>query len=54
MYVYLDDVVVFKQVSSSNSVNTNVTAAAGTHLIRTQVWDDSGALYKAGSTITVK
>src|SRR5207253_1146443 len=52
MYVYLDDVVVYK-AQSTNSVNTNVTAAPGSHVIRTQVWDSSGALYKAGSSITV-
>src|SRR5205085_3482276 len=53
MYVYVDDVVVYKQSSSANTVNINVTIATGTHVIRTQVWDDSGALYKAGSTINV-
>jgi hypothetical protein len=53
MYVYLDDVAVYKQVSSSNTLNVNVTVASGSHVIRTQVWDDSGALYMAGSTITV-
>jgi hypothetical protein len=53
MYVYLDDVIVFKALNT-NSVNTNVPASVGTHVIRTQVWDTSGALYKAGSTITVK
>jgi hypothetical protein len=51
MRIYLDGNSMY--TVNSNSLNTNVTASAGTHNLVVQAWDSSGAVYKNSETITV-
>lgn len=51
-WVYVDDVVVYKNANTP-SVNTSLTMASGSHNVRVQTWDSTGALFKAGVNITV-
>jgi len=52
IWVYVDNVNVYRTTDST--VDTNLTVAAGTHNIRIQAWDTSGALFKAGVDVTVR
>ncbi len=51
MAIYLDSTLVF--TSKSSSVNTQVSAGAGTHSIVVQAWDSGGTVYKKPLTVTV-
>src|SRR5207302_1657905 len=51
LYVYLDNVAVLKTLGSQ--VNANITVGSGTHNLRIQAWDVSGAILKAGVNVTV-
>ena len=51
MKVYLDGVVV--ATSSGPTIRSQVTAAAGTHLLSVQAWDTTGSLYKTDQTVNV-
>jgi hypothetical protein len=51
MKVYLDSVVV--ATSTGPTIRSNVTAAAGTHLLSVQAWDTTGALYKTDETVNI-
>lgn len=49
--VYLDNQIAYS--INGASVNTNVNAAAGSHLLVVQAWDSAGTVYKTPMTITV-
>ena len=51
MAIYLDSNLVFS--GKSASVNTPVTAGAGTHSVVVQAWDSGGTVYKKPLTVTV-
>lgn len=51
IYTYVDNVVVNKTYASS--VNTTLAIAPGTHTLRVQVWDTSGAILRDSVSITV-
>ncbi|MCU1308182.1 MAG: pyrrolo-quinoline quinone [Acidobacteriaceae bacterium] len=50
-YVYLDNVAVQKTFGSQ--INTNIAVGSGTHNLRIQAWDVSGAILQAGVNVTV-
>ncbi len=51
MQIYLDNQLVFS--ASAASLNTEITAVAGTHLLVVQAWDSTGAVYKSSENINV-
>ncbi len=51
MAIYVDNVSVY--TNSSNSIDTLVSMAAGSHTVVVQAWDSSGAVFKSQITITV-
>ena len=51
MTVYLDSNVVY--TINAGSVNANVNATAGSHLLVVQAWDSAGAVYKDSMTVSV-
>jgi hypothetical protein len=51
MKVYIDNTVV--GTSTGPTIVSNVTAAAGTHLLTIQAWDTTGTLYKTQQTVNV-
>ena len=51
MKIYLDDQLAFS--TSSSSLNTPITAGAGTHSVVVQAWDSSGTVYKNSLTVSV-
>jgi len=50
MAIYVDNVSVY--TNSSNSIDTLVTMAAGSHTVLVQAWDSTGAFFKSQVTIT--
>src|SRR5436853_1686466 len=50
--VYVDNVSVYK-VLNTPSVDTTVSIAPGAHVLRTQVWDTTGTIYRDSVNITV-
>ena len=50
MAIYVDNVSVY--TNSSNSIDTLVTMAAGSHTVLVQAWDSTGAVFKSQITIT--
>ncbi len=52
IWTYVDDVAVNK-VTQANQVDESLTLSAGTHVVRIQAWDNSGAIFKAGVTVQV-
>ena len=51
MRIYLDNVSVYSV--KTNTLNTPVTATAGTHHLTVQAWDSAGTVFKQSETITV-
>ena len=51
MHIYLDDQSVFQ--NNASSLNTQVSAGAGTHSLVVQAWDNTGAVYKQALSVTV-
>jgi hypothetical protein len=51
LYVYLDNVAVQKTLGSQ--INTKISVGSGTHNLRIQAWDISGAILQAGVNINV-
>ena len=51
MNIYLDDQVAFR--TSSSSLNTPITAGAGSHSVVVQAWDNNGTVYKTPLTVNV-
>ena len=51
IYTYVDNVVVNK--TYAGTVNTTIAIAAGSHILRVQAWDTTGAIYRDSVSITV-
>ena len=51
MYVYLDNVAVYH--NSSSSLSTSVNASTGSHTVMVKAWDNSGRIYQKSATVTV-
>jgi PKD repeat protein len=52
MRVYLDYVAVYNLQAAS--IDTNLTVASGTHSLIVQAWDNTGAVYKTSTSVTVQ
>lgn len=51
IYTYVDNVVVNK--TYAGTVDTTISIAAGSHILRVQAWDTSGAIYRDSVSMTV-
>ena len=51
MYVYLDNVAVYH--NSSSSLSTSVSASAGSHTVLVKAWDNTGRIYQNSAAVTV-
>ncbi|HEY6270557.1 MAG TPA: Ig-like domain-containing protein [Terriglobales bacterium] len=51
MTIYLDNNIVY--TINAASVNANINAGAGSHLLVVQAWDSAGAVYKNSMTVSV-